>query len=52
MGSWGIQPSEFWRMRPLEWAWLAEAKRGPIMYGKLTEQEVAELYREQYGEPG
>lgn len=37
-------------MSPTEWAWLYAAKAGPKMYGKMTEAEVAEIYREAYGE--
>jgi hypothetical protein len=31
-------------MTPTEIFWLIEAKQPPKMYGKMTEDEVAELY--------
>jgi hypothetical protein len=50
VGSWGIQPGEFWRMTPREWAWLLEFKQGPVtdekMPGTLTRTEAEELATE------
>lgn len=31
-------------MHPTEFWWLADAKRPPKMYGRLTEAEVEEIY--------
>lgn len=44
VGQWGIQPSEFWAMRVREWWWLYEDKRPRERYGRLSEDQVAELY--------
>lgn len=46
-----MRPSEFWGMTPTELWWLFDAKRPVRMYGKMTEHEVARIYRETYGEP-
>ena len=37
-------------MTPVELFWLLEAKQPAKMYGSMTEQEVAEIYAETYGE--
>ena len=46
MGSWGIQPSEFWQMGPEEWWWVYDTKRTdkPVPGSNLDEDELAELY--------
>ena len=33
-------------MTPTEFHWEAELRRGPKMYGKMNEYEVAEIYHE------
>ena len=43
-------PDAFWRMTPTELWWLVEAHRKPPDYGRLTEDEVRELYEEAYGD--
>lgn len=50
VGNWGMRPKDFWKLTPVELMWLIEAKRPVKMYGKLTEDEVAELYQYAYGE--
>jgi len=45
-----MKPAEFWQLHPQEFWWMAEAKRPPKMYGKMSEHEVAEMYEEAYGE--
>lgn len=49
VAAWGIQPSEFWAMSPVEWWWLYDVKRGrdpEIDYaGSLDEQTVDRLKR-------
>ncbi len=35
-------------MRPIEFWWQLEARKAPVMYGDMTEQEVAEIYEEAY----
>lgn len=40
VGHWGIQPSEFWKMAPLEWWWLYEAKVKPHKSDRLSPSEV------------
>jgi hypothetical protein len=45
-----MRPKDFWRLRPIEFWWLLDAKRPPKMYGSMTEQQVAQIYMETYGE--
>lgn len=45
-----MRPKDFWRLHPIEWWWIAEAKKPPKMYGRMTESEVAELYRDTFGD--
>lgn len=33
-------------MTPIEFHWEVELRRGPKMYGKMTETEVADIYYE------
>jgi hypothetical protein len=40
---------QFWKADPRELWWLVEAVKPPKMYGKMTEDEVAEIYEEAYG---
>jgi hypothetical protein len=42
---WGIAPGEFWNMQPSEWWLLYDVKVGGPKYGRLTEEQVDELYR-------
>jgi hypothetical protein len=44
-----MKPRDFWALHPLEFHWIAEARRVPKMYGALTESEVADLYESTYG---
>lgn len=41
-----MPPEQFWRLHPLEFWWIADARRPPKMYGHLTEDEMADLYEE------
>lgn len=41
-----MAPEQFWRLTPLEFWWIADARRPKKMYGNMTEDEVAELYEE------
>jgi len=46
-----MRPREFWAMHPDEFWWLAEASRPRKVYaGGMTEDEVAELYEDAYGD--
>ena len=36
-------------MHPTELWWLLEAATPPKMYGKMTEQEVQQIYEEDFG---
>ncbi|RFA24346.1 hypothetical protein CAI21_21975 [Alkalilimnicola ehrlichii] len=45
-----MSPAEFWRLHPVEFWWLVQAKTPTRMYGSLTEDEVAELYEDTYGD--
>jgi hypothetical protein len=42
---------QFWRLSPTELWWWVEAKRPVRMYGRMTEDEVRQIYDEAYG-PG
>lgn len=46
VGSWAIQPSEFWAMSMGDWGWLFEIKR-PVRTGtwagNLTDRQVIDL---------
>lgn len=48
VGSWGIQPSEFWQMDCAEWFWIYDTKRPKDKQndyaGRLTEDDCADLY--------
>lgn len=44
-----MTPSQFWAMHPTEIHWVLEAIRPVKMYGNMTEDEVAEIYEETYG---
>lgn len=45
VGSWGIAPSEFWRMTPAEFMWLVDAKtKSSQPAGGLDEAAYEELY--------
>jgi len=46
-----MRPSEFWSLSPGEFWWMLEANKPPVMYGDMTENEVASLYRKRWGEP-
>lgn len=46
-----MRPKDFWKLTPIEAMWLVDAKKPVKMYGKMTEHEVAEIYRQTYGEP-
>ena len=41
-----MSPRDFWRMHPIEFWWLVDARRPKKMYGDMSEDEVAELYEE------
>lgn len=46
VGSWGIQPSELWRMDLAEWVWLFMVKkpaRTQDWAGNLTDADVVSL---------
>jgi hypothetical protein len=45
-----MKPKEFWKLHPIEFYWIAEVRRPKRMYGNMTEDEVAEIYEETYGE--
>lgn len=45
-----MQPSEFWQLTPTEFYWILDAKKPVEMYGRMTEFEVDEIYRDAYGE--
>lgn len=40
----GLAPAEFWRLHPVEFWWLVDARRPQKRYGSLSEREVASLY--------
>lgn len=50
VGVWGVRSKDFWRMHPVEFWTLAEAKIPPKNYGSMTEAEVAQIYNETYGD--
>lgn len=54
VAAWNIQPSEFRAMHPTEFWWIADYKRqqNPKMYGDLTEDQVREMYEDNYDEDG
>lgn len=37
-------------MHPTEYYWLAETRKPKKMYGNMTEEEVAAIYAETYGD--
>lgn len=39
-----MSPRDFWRLSPLEFWWLFDARRPGKMYGSMQESEVEELY--------
>ena len=41
---WGLTPDVFWRLHPLEFWWMLDARRPRKAYGDLNEEEVAEMY--------
>jgi len=45
-----LSREEFWSSHPIELWWLIEANKPVKMYGRMTEDEVAEIYEEEYGE--
>jgi len=46
-----MRPKDFWRLHPDEVHWLIDAMRPAKAYaGGMTEDEVAELYNDAYGE--
>jgi hypothetical protein len=46
-----MAPRDFWAMHPEDFWWAVEARPPVKRYGSMTEHEVAEIYREAYGEP-
>lgn len=53
--AWGYNPVDFWRTHPVEFWWVAEAKieldKPRKQYaGGMTEEEVAAIYAETYGD--
>jgi len=47
--SWGMRPKDFWSLTPDEFWWHVELRKPVKMYGKMTEQEVEQIYKEAYG---
>jgi hypothetical protein len=45
-----MRPKDFWGMHPEEFWWLFEIKRPVKMYGSMTEDDVAALYNDMYGD--
>lgn len=45
-----MRPKDFWGLTPKEFWWLLDSKKPIKMYGKMTEDEVAQIYRETYGD--
>lgn len=41
-----MTPEQFWRLHPLEFWWLVDARRPVKMYGSMPEHEMADLYEE------
>jgi len=39
-----MQPDIFWRMNPIEFWWMVDARRPKKKYGSMTEDEVEELF--------
>ncbi|MGE0602233.1 MAG: phage tail assembly chaperone [Xanthobacteraceae bacterium] len=50
MGGFGLSPSEFWRLHPTEFWWLVDSRKPAKRYGSMTEDQVAELYEDTYGD--
>lgn len=46
-----MAPDAFWSMHPTEFWWAVEARTPVKLYGSMTEFEVAQIYRETYGDP-
>jgi hypothetical protein len=38
-----MRPADFWALHPTEFMWLLEASRPTTTYGKMTEDEVAQI---------
>lgn len=41
-----MTPEQFWRLHPLEFWWIVDARKPPKRYGSLSENDVAELHEE------
>lgn len=39
-----MTPEQFWRLNPVEFWWMLDARRPRKKYGSLSEDDVAELY--------
>ena len=39
-----MTPEQFWRLHPLEFWWMADARRPVRRFGRMTESEAAEIY--------
>jgi hypothetical protein len=46
VGSWSLQPSEFWAMTIREWWWLADVRAPSENYGDLSGNTVKDLYED------
>jgi hypothetical protein len=44
-----MTPEQFWRTHPRDYWLLLEANRPPKMFGKMTEDEVRQIYEEDHG---
>jgi uncharacterized membrane protein len=49
VGQGWVTRNEFWTLHPQEVYWLIDAKKQPVYYGDLSEEEAKELYEAQYG---
>lgn len=47
--SWGMRPKDFWSLTPEEFWWNVELRKPVKMFGKMTEAEVEQIYKETYG---
>lgn len=52
VGKWNFSPREFWSLSLEEYYWLLKARAPKRMYGGETEESVADLYQQTYGEGG
>lgn len=47
VGGWGMSPDQFWRLHPIEFWWLADAKRKERAVGSMMNtSEMEELHRD------